>query len=130
MAPTPLAAEEEVHQSLVVPEICEGAPHDGLPFGTRVLVRGKEGRYVSFKMCALDRLEHVVQFDRELNGPRTLLGDRCHAFRVVWNYSFGALCSFGYETAPEWSTIDDNGAGQVRHCNCQYEQHDLFFYSW
>jgi surface protein len=88
-----------------------GAPHVGLPAGTRVIVNGAAGHYVGLKLPAFGRLEHEVHFDER--GRKTLRGDRCHFFGVVWAHLSFALASCS-QRGRGWS-IDDNedGAGAV-----------------
>ena len=88
-----------------------GAPHVGLPAGTRVIVNGAAGHYVGLKLPAFSRLEHEIHFDE--GGRKTLRGDRCHFFGVVWAHLSFALtpCS---QRGRGWSIDDDeDGAGAV-----------------
>jgi surface protein len=85
--------------------ICPGVPHVGLPVGTRVIVDGAVGHYVGLKLPAFGRVEHEIHFDE--GGRKTLRGDRCRFFGVVWAYlSFGLVCYS--QRGRGWSIDDDN----------------------
>lgn len=44
-----------------------GAPHSGLPIGTRVTIDGRQGHYAGLTLHPWRPIEHVVYFDGEGN---------------------------------------------------------------
>ena len=101
-ATTPCDDQHVSTAAIARPIIYSGAPHSGLPVGTRVTVDGHAGHYVSFKLQAFGRLEHCIHFDG--GGRRTLRGDRCHFFQVLCRYSF--FCPSRRWILPEDMTLD------------------------